>query len=362
MRDRMLAVVGVLLYASNAAVALPPPAPPAPDKVILTRAKPIEPSKARMDFRRVRHDFGPMMDDQIHHTTFEFTNTGADPLEIININAECGCTVPELEKRLYMPGESGELKVEFNPSGKVGSLVRTIKILSNDAAGGEHTLTIAAQVTPIVEVIPKVLTVGSTDRVKPVTRQLTVTGRTEDFEVTGARARAGDEFSVRVLGTEDVTNRFGEKVRRATIEVTFTPTPRIGDYNAQLEIDTNDPRRPTVRAQLIARVHGDLYTKPRNLAVRGARAGETVTRNIRLLNRAQRPFRVLGAELSEGNLTGTVTFEPADADRPTEWILSATMTPALAESRVSQELIIKTDAPGEEVVRVPIRGVIRDAK
>lgn len=362
MRYGLLTIVGVVLAGASAAPALPPPPPPGSDKVIVTRAEPVKPSKSRMDFRRIRHDFGPMMDNEIHHTTFEFTNTGSDPLEIINIYAECGCTVPELEKKLYMPGESGELKVEFNPEGKVGDLVRVISILSNDGSGGEHSISIAAQVTPIVEIVPRVLTVGVTDRQRPITKLLTVSGRTEDFEVTGARPRSGDEFKVRIIGTEDVTNRFGDKVRRSTLEVTFTPTSRIGDYNAQLEMDTNDPRRATVRAQLIARVHGDLYTKPRNLAVRGARAGTSITRNIRLLTRADKPFKVLGVEISEGNFVGGATFEPVDPENTTEWLISVTATPSVVETRVAQELIIRTDAPDEEVVRIPIRGVVRDAK
>ncbi len=358
-RSRLILALFAVGAGAQIGAALPPPVQ-GPD-VILKRAEPAKPSLARMEFKRVHHDFGPMMDNEIHHTSFEFTNTGSDPLEIINLNADCGCTVPELDKKLYMPGESGVIEVTFDPEGKVGDLNRSITIMSNDSSGANITLMVAAQVTPIVEVVPKVLTVGVTERGRAITRTITVTGRTEDFAVTGVRSRAGDEFSAKILGTETLKNRFGDTVRRSTIEVTFTPDRRLGDYNAQLEMDTNDPRRAIVRAQLIARVNGDLYTKPRAMAMRSVRVGEPVTRKIRLINRTGSPFKVLGVELSEGNLAGEVAFAPADPKNPVEWVLTLTATASVSESRISQELVIRTDAVDEEVVRIPIRGGVRDA-
>ncbi len=344
------------------ASALPPPAPPVSDEVVITRAKPATRSLARMDFARKYHDFGAMMDDESHHTEFKFTNTGSEPLEILNIRADCGCTVPEMDKKRYEPGESGTVNVTLNPEGKSGSFERRVTILTNDANGASE-LVIAAAVTPIVEVVPQVVTVGSTDRSKTITRTLSVTGRTDDFEVTGAIPRAGEQFSAKVLGTESITTRFGEKVRRSTIEVTFHPTYEIGEYNAQLEITTNDPRRPIVRTQMIARILGDIYPTPRNLGFRGAVVGKTETRKIRLNSRSGEAFKVLGAEFGQGNFSGDIAFEPINPEKPEAgWLLTVVATPSVSESRLMQELLVTTDIKGEETVRIDLRGVVIDAK
>ncbi len=363
-RGRAPIVIGCLCAAAATGSALPPPPPPTTggsDVVKLTRAKPLPRSMARMEFSRTFHDFGAMMDNEVHETTFEFTNTGSDPLEIININAECGCTVPELEKKLYMPGESGSLLVTLNPEGKSGAFERRVNILTNDASG-MSTIVIAADVTPIVEIAPKIVTVGTTDRRTPITKLVTVTGRTDDFEVTSATPRATEDFSARVLGTETTTNRKGERIRRSTIEVTFTPTEQIGDYNAQIEIATNDPRRPTVRTQLIARVRGDLYNQPRFITMRGVRVGEPVTRTIRLANRTGEAFEVLGAELSEGNFSGKASAKPVDPAKRDVWEITLEATPSVVESRITQELIVRTNAKGEEQVSISLRGVVRDGE
>jgi hypothetical protein len=52
---------------------------------------------------------------------FEFTNTGKAPLLISNVDGSCGCTIPRnYPKGKVMPGESGEIEVEFNSDGKAG--------------------------------------------------------------------------------------------------------------------------------------------------------------------------------------------------------------------------------------------------
>ncbi|KAF0096238.1 MAG: hypothetical protein E1N59_205 [Puniceicoccaceae bacterium 5H] len=44
---------------------------------------------------------------------FEFTNTGDEPILIQRVQSSCGCTVPELKKHEYAPGESGEITAVF---------------------------------------------------------------------------------------------------------------------------------------------------------------------------------------------------------------------------------------------------------
>ena len=82
MRQRLTAhiVLGIAGVCTAAAVALPPLAPPKSDKLIITRAEPAKRSLARMDFARAYHDFGSMMDNEVHETEFEFTNTGSEAL------------------------------------------------------------------------------------------------------------------------------------------------------------------------------------------------------------------------------------------------------------------------------------------
>ena len=98
-------------------------------------------------FSRNEHDFGTINEGDIVETTFDFTNTGKSELIITNARATCGCTVPEWPKQPISVGESGQIKVKFNSSGKPNKQSKTVTLTTNTEKGKE-TVLIKAQVTP----------------------------------------------------------------------------------------------------------------------------------------------------------------------------------------------------------------------
>lgn len=86
-----------------------------------------------MTFDEKTYDFGTIkeVDGPVTHS-FEFTNTGNEPLVIINVNASCGCTRPEYSKEPIKPGKSGKIKVTFNPAGRPGEFSKDIKVRTNE--------------------------------------------------------------------------------------------------------------------------------------------------------------------------------------------------------------------------------------
>lgn len=71
--------------------------------------------------------------------TFEFTNTGDEPLVITNVRSSCGCTVPSKPEAPIMPGKSDKIEVKYNMS--TGPISKTITVESN--AGNVENGTIA---------------------------------------------------------------------------------------------------------------------------------------------------------------------------------------------------------------------------
>ena len=63
---------------------------------------------------------------------FAFTNTGRAPLKITKIKSTCGCTVTQLEKREYVPGESGTIKVTYTAPKATITTQKHIYVSSND--------------------------------------------------------------------------------------------------------------------------------------------------------------------------------------------------------------------------------------
>jgi len=60
---------------------------------------------------------------------FVFTNTGDEPLIILNVQSTCGCTVPSKPTEPILPGKTGEIKVKYNMN--PGPIRKTISVESN---------------------------------------------------------------------------------------------------------------------------------------------------------------------------------------------------------------------------------------
>jgi hypothetical protein len=86
---------------------------------------------AQIIFEENEYDFGRVVAGEVVKHTFKFTNTGSVPLLIQHASASCGCTVPRWPKEPIAPGETGEIAVEFNSQGRVGSQNKTVTVLAN---------------------------------------------------------------------------------------------------------------------------------------------------------------------------------------------------------------------------------------
>jgi hypothetical protein len=101
--------------------------------------------KASIKFNETTHDFGEINEGTVAKHTFQFTNNGDVPLVIKSARGSCGCTVPDWPKEPIAPGKTGEIKVQFNSSGKPGTQSKTVTLTTNTEAGTE-VLNIKAQV------------------------------------------------------------------------------------------------------------------------------------------------------------------------------------------------------------------------
>lgn len=77
-------------------------------------------------------DFGTMKQGETLEVSFRFKNTGTKPLIISNVTAGCGCTVPEVPKKPYGPGETGVIKASFDSNkGQVGMNSKQVNVFAN---------------------------------------------------------------------------------------------------------------------------------------------------------------------------------------------------------------------------------------
>ncbi|MEX0966994.1 MAG: DUF1573 domain-containing protein [Bacteroidia bacterium] len=100
----------------------------------------------KLEFKQDVIDYGNIPLDRTSEVTFEYKNTGKQPLVLYKVKTSCGCTASQPEKEKLEPGESSKLRVTFTPPGKVGYEEKTITVWSNDPLTPQQTLTIKANV------------------------------------------------------------------------------------------------------------------------------------------------------------------------------------------------------------------------
>ncbi len=71
-----------------------------------------------LEFAEATFDFGEVMEGEKVNHSYEFTNTGSEPLIISNAKGSCGCTVPNWPRNPIAPGETASIDVAFDSKGK----------------------------------------------------------------------------------------------------------------------------------------------------------------------------------------------------------------------------------------------------
>jgi len=110
-------------YAQDKPAAAPAPATP---------AQAVE-NKNAPDFKFdvEQYNFGTIKQGESVNYDFNFKNVGKEPLIISEAHGSCGCTVPVWPKEPIKPGETAQIKVTFNSTGKMGMQDKTVTITSN---------------------------------------------------------------------------------------------------------------------------------------------------------------------------------------------------------------------------------------
>ncbi len=67
-----------------------------------------------LTLKETQFDFGKIPQGKPVTHIFEFTNTGAAPFALNNVQASCGCTTPEWNKDTVAVGQTAVIKVGYN--------------------------------------------------------------------------------------------------------------------------------------------------------------------------------------------------------------------------------------------------------
>ena len=101
-----------------------------------------------VSFTSKEADFGTIRRGEKAECRFTLTNSGERPLFIRKVKVTCGCTVATPGKEVLNPGESTDIRVVFDSTGKSGRQSKTVTVITNDPRQPETPLRIEGNVAP----------------------------------------------------------------------------------------------------------------------------------------------------------------------------------------------------------------------
>lgn len=104
---------------------------------------------AQLTFANDRHDCGTIdyEDVDIQTIAIPFSNTGDAPLVIEKVRGCCGTRITDWPRKPVLPGETGEIELQFRVADRPQMIRRVITVLSNDSDAPRQRFRITGRVT-----------------------------------------------------------------------------------------------------------------------------------------------------------------------------------------------------------------------
>jgi hypothetical protein len=164
----------------------------------------------------------PQADGAMPVASYPFRNDTAAPVTITQAVATCDCTLIDLAKKTYAPGESGVLVARFDPTGRSGTVSRTINVETDEPGAPSQLLKLTAELPEVLSFTPRDLSwaAGEKPEAKSVDVLLNVPGGVElaaawanqpDFKVELVTVTPRTHYRVKVTPPE------GPKPQQAVI-------------------------------------------------------------------------------------------------------------------------------------------------
>lgn len=300
-------------------------------------------------------DLGTVLEGDKPIVSWRLENRGGLNLVIERTRPSCGCTVVRLEEedRVLHPGESLELRAEFNSAGRTGVQNKKITIYTNDPAEPALEVQFRAHVESLYEITP------------PGLVNLRAMRRGEMAE-TGIEILPGPgRRAVEILSVKPS--------KRTPLKITDEPFERRGraGRRVRFRLDKDAPLG-AISTTLALTLNIDGVTRERTVPVRGQAVGEldwrpAILDQTRLASRPGKRFAPItirstnkkSFELRSADAGGAldVSIKPGRRDRTRYTVVVAVRKDA-RPGPLAAMLTLRTNLPDQPLIQIPVFAVI----
>ena len=227
-------------------------------------------------FYETEYNFGVVNEGDIISHKFKFINIGTDTLQV-SARSTCSCTAAVLSDKNIPPGYSGEILIQYNTAGRKGFSSQSVDVRTNNPEKSWVRLTLSATVKAGIKVVPDRLWLDEVAIDEEVSREIFVidpgdsTLKVESVEVS-------EGITAKILPVQDNTTGF----RAIPVKLSIKSGTRLGNFEKQITIHTNNPIRSEIVVPISGIVLGELKAFPPSIFFGEVRQDNTATREITL--------------------------------------------------------------------------------
>lgn len=205
------------------------------------------------------YDFGNIEQGKVVDHNFVLTNTGGDLLKITDVRASCGCTAAKPEKSELKPGESTQIVVSFNSTGRLGAQQKYVYVVTNDASNSEIKLKLSGNILSPgsslkEENLPKIFFPETQHDFGTVTEGETVTYTFKFVNKGKAILDIKDIKTSCGCTAALVSSKQIDPGKEGTLKIDLDTKNRQGRMSRTITINSNDPEEPNKVLTIYAEV------------------------------------------------------------------------------------------------------------
>jgi hypothetical protein len=299
-------------------------------------------------FDHTSHDFRTVARAAKVEHHFPFTNKNNFDIHIASVQSSCSCTQPELTKQLVRAGDSAEVIARVDTRTFSGRREATVRVTIDQPVLAEVQLHVYCNIRGDIVVNPGEINFGSVDRgTKAFCKVVVNYAGSPDWRIIDVQS--GEEHLAATI--VELNRAFGQ----VTYELTFELKDNMpeGYLKDHVILVTNDPMPDAARVPIAveALVLAPLSVKPALFSVGALKPAETVTKHLVMQEKV--PFRVVDVAVPDKRFRVKVPSLPSMVQS-----VAVTFQADDKPGQIVGELLIRTDLPNGETLKVPVLGEV----
>lgn len=199
-------------------------------------------AQAQLKWDKPVQRFDRSPEDREIEAHYPFRNIGTSTITIKSLRSSCGCTTAKLEKKVYAPGESGEVTLNFRFGDRKGLYRKGVTVNTDEKTGEPTILNLVVHIHDPLTITPELVWWRR--------------GDATEAKVVTIEAAPGE--SVRVTSVSSSNPRFtatlttGQAGQRYSINITPADTAQkdTAEIKVQTDYPSDSPRAYTIHARI----------------------------------------------------------------------------------------------------------------